>query len=72
MRVFSPGEKLELERSGGLAGMTLHASVPLAQLSPHKVPRRLWFVSELPRTELGKVQRSALSRLWQGRPDLSG
>jgi acyl-CoA synthetase (AMP-forming)/AMP-acid ligase II len=44
----------------------------LAQLSPHKVPRRLWFVSDLPRTELGKVQRSALSRLWQGRPDLSG
>ncbi len=36
MRVFSPGEKLELERSGGFAGMTLHASVPLAQLSPQE------------------------------------
>lgn len=30
---FSPnGERLELERSGGFAGMTMHASVPLANL----------------------------------------
>jgi acyl-CoA synthetase (AMP-forming)/AMP-acid ligase II len=43
----------------------------LARLSPHKVPRRLWFVTELARTELGKVQRGALSRLWQERPDQS-
>jgi len=34
--VFSPGAKLELERSGGFAGMTLHASVPMAQLSPQE------------------------------------
>jgi oxalate---CoA ligase len=36
----------------------------LARLSPHKVPRRIWFVDDLPRTALGKVQRAELSRRW--------
>ena len=27
------------------------------RLSPHKVPRRIWFVADLPRTGCGKVQR---------------
>ena len=32
------------------------------RLSPHKIPRRIWFVDELPRTGSGKVQRGELSR----------
>ena len=39
----------------------------LCRLSPHKVPRRVWFVDALPRTATVKVQResspSALRRL---------
>ena len=31
-------------------------------LAPHKVPRRIWIVDELPRTATGKVQRRELSR----------
>jgi acyl-CoA synthetase (AMP-forming)/AMP-acid ligase II len=33
----------------------------LDRLAPHKTPRRIWFVDELPRTGSGKVQRLALS-----------
>lgn len=33
MRIYPQNGELELERSGGFAGMTVHASVPLAQLS---------------------------------------
>ena len=33
----------------------------LDRLSPHKVPRRIWFVDCLPRTATGKVQRRALA-----------
>jgi acyl-CoA synthetase (AMP-forming)/AMP-acid ligase II len=36
----------------------------LDRLSPHKAPRRIWFVEDLPRTALGKVQRSGLRRRW--------
>ncbi|MFN8589814.1 MAG: AMP-binding protein [Thermomicrobiales bacterium] len=36
----------------------------LTRLSPLKVPRRIWFVAELPRTALGKVQRAELCRQW--------
>jgi acyl-CoA synthetase (AMP-forming)/AMP-acid ligase II len=32
----------------------------LDRLSPHKVPRRIWFVDHLPRTATGKVRRRAL------------
>jgi malonyl-CoA/methylmalonyl-CoA synthetase len=31
------------------------------QLAPHKRPRRLHFVSQLPRNELGKVQKQRLT-----------
>jgi oxalate---CoA ligase len=31
------------------------------QLAPHKVPRRIWFVDDLPRTASGKVQRRVLT-----------
>jgi acyl-coenzyme A synthetase/AMP-(fatty) acid ligase len=31
------------------------------QLAPHKTPRKIWFVAELPRTASGKVQRDALA-----------
>jgi acyl-CoA synthetase (AMP-forming)/AMP-acid ligase II len=34
------------------------------RLSLHKVPRRIWFVSHLPRTRTGKVPRRALARAW--------
>ncbi|MCC7021925.1 MAG: AMP-binding protein [Thermomicrobiales bacterium] len=37
----------------------------LDQLSPAKVPRRVWFVERLPRTASGKVQRRELARRWQ-------
>jgi hypothetical protein len=32
VRVSPNGERLELERSGGFAGMTMHASIPVANL----------------------------------------
>lgn len=32
------------------------------RLSPHKIPRRIWIVDELPRTGSGKVQRGELAR----------
>jgi len=32
------------------------------RLSPHKIPRRIWIVDELPRTGSGKVQRAELAR----------
>jgi acyl-CoA synthetase (AMP-forming)/AMP-acid ligase II len=37
----------------------------LDQLSPAKVPRRIWFVERLPRTTTGKVQRGELARRWR-------
>jgi acyl-CoA synthetase (AMP-forming)/AMP-acid ligase II len=36
------------------------------RLSPHKVPRRIWIVTELPRTGSGKVQRGELARRFGG------
>jgi acyl-coenzyme A synthetase/AMP-(fatty) acid ligase len=36
----------------------------LDQLSPFKVPRRIWFVDDLPRTGTGKVQRGELANRW--------
>jgi acyl-CoA synthetase (AMP-forming)/AMP-acid ligase II len=33
----------------------------VCQLAPHKVPRRIWFVDDLPRTASGKVQRGVLT-----------
>ena len=32
-----------------------------ARVSPHKIPRRIWFVDEIPRTGSGKVQRGVLA-----------
>jgi acyl-CoA synthetase (AMP-forming)/AMP-acid ligase II len=44
----------------------------LDRLARYKVPRRIWFVSRLPRTATGKVQRGELARAWaearDGRP----
>jgi acyl-CoA synthetase (AMP-forming)/AMP-acid ligase II len=37
----------------------------LDRLAPHKVPRRVWFVDDLPRTPSGKVQRGELARRWR-------
>jgi acyl-CoA synthetase (AMP-forming)/AMP-acid ligase II len=36
----------------------------LDRLATTKAPRRIWFVSALPRTETGKVRRAELRRLW--------
>ncbi len=36
----------------------------LDRLAPHKVPRRIWFVQELPLTPSGKVRRGELTRRW--------
>lgn len=48
------------------------------RLAPHKIPRRIWVVDEIPRTATGKVQRRELSRRFgvahsdrMGRRDLS-
>ena len=37
----------------------------LNRLSPHKAPRRIWFLDALPLTPSGKVQRGELARRWQ-------
>jgi acyl-CoA synthetase (AMP-forming)/AMP-acid ligase II len=37
----------------------------LDRLSAHKVPRRIWFVDDLPCTATGKVRRGELARLWR-------
>jgi long-chain acyl-CoA synthetase len=44
----------------------------LDRLSPHKVPRRIWFVAELPRTASGKVQRRVLADRFSYRQTASG
>jgi oxalate---CoA ligase len=36
----------------------------LGRLSAHQVPRRIWFLDDLPRTATGKVQRGSLARRW--------
>jgi oxalate---CoA ligase len=49
-------------KPGGMAtGRELRRSVA-SRLAPHKIPRRIWFVDELPRTATGKVRRRELSR----------
>ena len=53
-----PG-RLTAERSGRL--------VPLAPLAPHKVPRSVILVAELPRTDRGKLDRAALLALGRQR-----
>jgi acyl-CoA synthetase (AMP-forming)/AMP-acid ligase II len=37
----------------------------LDHLSGYKVPRRIWLVAEIPRTETGKPRRAELTRRWQ-------
>ena len=52
-------------RPAGEAGADLGAALRdhcLAHLEPYKVPRRVLVVAGLPRTHLGKVDRSALRR----------
>jgi acyl-CoA synthetase (AMP-forming)/AMP-acid ligase II len=46
----------------------------LDRLSPHKVPRRIWVVDDLPRTPTGKVQRGVLADrfLREARPQDAG
>jgi acyl-CoA synthetase (AMP-forming)/AMP-acid ligase II len=41
----------------------------LTRLSPHKMPRRIWFVRDLPRTALGKPRRGELARRWLARQE---
>jgi acyl-CoA synthetase (AMP-forming)/AMP-acid ligase II len=50
-----------LREAGTLDARALRRWVA-GRLSPHKIPRRIWFVDELPRTGSGKVQRGELSR----------
>lgn len=57
-----------------VAAVVPHATVHVAprelrawmldRLAPHKAPRRIWFVADLPRTTSGKVRRGELSRRW--------
>jgi acyl-CoA synthetase (AMP-forming)/AMP-acid ligase II len=37
----------------------------LGRLTPHKVPRRIWQIDELPRNANGKVQRGVLTQRWR-------
>jgi acyl-CoA synthetase (AMP-forming)/AMP-acid ligase II len=37
------------------------------RLAPHKIPHKIWFVAEIPRTGLGKVQRRVLTELYRER-----
>ena len=39
------------------------------RLSPHKIPRRIWFVDQLPRTGSGKVQRGVLTERFRNAAD---
>jgi acyl-CoA synthetase (AMP-forming)/AMP-acid ligase II len=50
-----------LREEGTVAARVLRGWVA-ERLSPHKIPRRIWFLDELPRTGSGKVQRGELSR----------
>jgi acyl-coenzyme A synthetase/AMP-(fatty) acid ligase len=66
-----------LREKGAVDARTLRRWVA-GRLSPHKVPRRIWVVAEIPRTGSGKVQRGELSRAFSavrsdrmGRRDLS-
>ena len=43
----------------------------LDHLSTYKVPRRIWFVGELPITPTGKVPRGELARRWREMDDLN-
>ena len=51
--------RIEMRTVAG-QGEDLQPFAPCCQ----RPPRRIWFVSELPRTALGKVQRGELRRLW--------
>jgi acyl-coenzyme A synthetase/AMP-(fatty) acid ligase len=52
-------------RSGVTASPRALRAWMLDRLAPHKVPRRIWFVPQLPRTETGKVMRHELARQFQ-------
>jgi oxalate---CoA ligase len=53
--VFKPGQR---------PSARVLRSWMLNQLSPFKVPRRIWNIDKLPRTPSGKVQRGVLSELF--------
>ena len=57
-----------LREPGALSERELRRWVA-GRLSPHKVPRRIWFVAELPRTGSSKVQRGVLSERFRERGD---
>jgi acyl-CoA synthetase (AMP-forming)/AMP-acid ligase II len=58
-----------LREPGALSERELRRWVA-SRLSPHKVPRRIWFVAELPRTGSSKVQRGVLSEQFRERGDV--
>jgi acyl-CoA synthetase (AMP-forming)/AMP-acid ligase II len=53
-----------LQHNQTVARKVIHAWL-LDRLPMFKVPRRIWFVTELPRTATGKVQRGELTRRWR-------
>jgi acyl-CoA synthetase (AMP-forming)/AMP-acid ligase II len=57
-----------LREPGSLSERDLRRWVA-GRLSPHKVPRRIWFVAELPRTGSSKVQRGVLTERFRERGD---
>jgi malonyl-CoA/methylmalonyl-CoA synthetase len=59
--VAVPGEKAptEAEVIAALRG----------KLANFKVPRRVYFMEDLPRNSMGKVQKNILREIYQGRPD---
>jgi 2-aminobenzoate-CoA ligase len=55
------------EQAGGADGLArVLQDFAKAAIAPYKYPRRIEFVSALPRTDSGKVQRHALRRLPTG------
>ena len=42
----------------------------LDRLTSHKVPRRIWFVTALPRTDSGKIQRNVLTERFRAHGDV--
>ena len=50
------------------AALTVHAVLAgcRARLAPHKVPRRVVIVDELPTSERGKVRKEVVMRLLEG------
>jgi len=60
-----------VSRDRGLGAKALLAFLREKGLAPHKLPERLTFLSELPRTDSGKVHRAAVSAMFEAQAERS-